>query len=116
MKCAVHSERGAAARCCVCKKPFCCECLTYIGGKMYCREHTAAAQASKIGYKSRRRAMLLCAAGFAGVGGLHRIYAGRLASGVIYLCTGGLLLVGTVCDLVLLYKGKLKDAKGNPII
>src|SRR5690606_7533583 len=35
---------------------------------------------------------------FGGVLGLHRFYLRRWVSAVIYLCTGGLLLVGVVYD------------------
>ena len=67
-------------------------------------------------YKSRRRALLLCAVGLIGVGGLHRIYCGKILSGVIYFCTGGLLLAGTIADLLLILNRSFCDAGGRPLI
>lgn len=117
MKCIKHTERGAAARCCVCGKPFCCECLTDFGGRLYCSEHAVCEQNMKrYSYKSRRRALLLCAVGLIGVGGLHRIYCGKILSGVIYFCTGGLLLAGTIADLLLILNRSFCDAGGRPLI
>ena len=34
-----------------------------------------------------------------GVFGLHRFYQGKFVSAVVYLCTGGLLLVGVIYDI-----------------
>lgn len=36
---------------------------------------------------------------FLGLAGIHRLYAGRWASGVLWLLTGGLCGVGQVIDL-----------------
>jgi len=42
---------------------------------------------------------LLCFAGFFGV---HRFYAGKWVTGLLWLFTGGLLLVGQIVDLFLI--------------
>jgi len=39
---------------------------------------------------------------FIGLGGVHRIYAGKVVTGILWLLTGGLLLVGQVIDLILI--------------
>ncbi len=45
---------------------------------------------------------LLWLLGGFGILGLHRFYLGRWVSGLIWLFTGGLLLIGALIDLVLI--------------
>lgn len=52
--------------------------------------------------KSTGVAYLLCILGFFGFAGLHRFYLGRWVTGLIWLFTGGLLLIGTIVDLFLI--------------
>ncbi len=47
-------------------------------------------------------AYVLWLASFVGLSGLHRFYLGRWVSGLIWLFTGGLCLVGTVVDAFML--------------
>ena len=42
---------------------------------------------------------LLC---FAGLCGAHRFYSGRWVTGLIWIFTGGLLLIGQIIDLFLI--------------
>ena len=49
---------------------------------------------------------LLC---FVGLCGIHRIYNGRIITGLIWLFTGGLLLIGQIIDLFLI-PGMVEDA------
>lgn len=35
---------------------------------------------------------------FLGIFGIHRFYLGKWGTGLIYLCTGGLLLIGVIYD------------------
>ncbi len=42
---------------------------------------------------------LLCLVGFCGI---HRFYAGKWVTGIIWLLTGGLLLIGQIIDLFLI--------------
>lgn len=60
----------------------------------------------------------LWAAGFCGIGGLHRFYNGRRISGLLWLCTGSLFGVGQIVDLFVLpemvneYEEKIKASMG----
>ena len=42
---------------------------------------------------------LLCLIGFCGI---HRLYNGRIITGVIWLLTGGLFMIGQIIDLFLI--------------
>lgn len=39
---------------------------------------------------------------FLGFGGIHRFYCGRWVTGLIWLFTGGLFLIGQIIDLFLI--------------
>lgn len=61
---------------------------------------------------------LLCGAGFFGIGGLHRLYNGKIGTGLLWLCTGGLFYIGQVVDLLIIpnmvdeYEQKLRLKAG----
>ena len=57
---------------------------------------------SEIIVKSGVNAFLLWCCGFIGLCGLHRFYLGRPWTGVLWLCTLGLLGVGQLIDLFML--------------
>lgn len=40
---------------------------------------------------------------FLGVLGIHKFYEGRILLGIVYLCTGGILGIGVVIDLIILF-------------
>ena len=52
--------------------------------------------------KSTPVTYLLWLAGGLGVLGLHRFYLGRWVTGIIWLLTGGLFLIGAIVDLILI--------------
>ncbi|MFK0733183.1 MAG: TM2 domain-containing protein [Gloeotrichia echinulata HAB0833] len=45
---------------------------------------------------------ILCAAGFFGVGGLHRLYNGKIGTGLLWLCTFGIFYIGQFVDVFLI--------------
>ena len=61
---------------------------------------------------------ILCAVGFFGVGGLHRLYNGKIGTGLLWLCTFGLFYIGQTVDLLLMpgmvdeYEHKLRLKAG----
>lgn len=63
--------------------------------------------------KSRGVALALCV--LIGVFGVHRFYAGRVLSGLVYLFTGGLLGIGCFVDLIFILVGTFKDGDGRAI-
>ena len=52
--------------------------------------------------KSTVVAYLLWCLVFLGFAGIHRFYAGKWVSGLFWLLTGGLFLLGQVIDLILI--------------
>ncbi len=66
--------------------------------------------------KSRSVALILCILGFFGISGLHRMYVGKVGSGVLHLLTFGICFVGTVLDLISILSGGFRDSYGQPLI
>ena len=61
--------------------------------------------------KSRLVALLLCV--FLGGLGVHRFYAGKIGTGIIWLLTGGVFGIGWLVDLIMIIVGKFTDKSGN---
>jgi TM2 domain-containing membrane protein YozV len=65
--------------------------------------------------KKKRIAILFCCLGFLGLAGLHRLYVGKIFTGILYLCTFGFITLGTIYDLILLLMGQFADRVGQPL-
>lgn len=65
--------------------------------------------------KSKAIAMILCIISLLGIGGLHRFYVGRTASGILHILTFGLLWTGTVKDLKAIISDTFTDSQGNKL-
>lgn len=63
-----------------------------------------------ISCKSRLAALLLCF--FVGFLGIHRFYAGKTGTGILYLLTGGLCGVGALVDFIMILVGSFTDKGG----
>lgn len=61
---------------------------------------------------SRSRLAALLLAIFVGFLGIHRFYAGKVITGIIWLLTGGLLGVGVIIDVILIAIGVFRDKDG----
>ncbi|MHA1367356.1 MAG: TM2 domain-containing protein [Candidatus Heimdallarchaeota archaeon] len=57
--------------------------------------------------KDKTMVLLLCF--LVGGLGVHRFYVGKMTSGILYLCTGGLFGIGTIYDLVMIFTDKFTD-------
>ena len=67
----------------------------------------------RVSRKSWLLTLLLCI--FLGYIGVHRFYVGKTGTGVIWLCTGGVFLVGWIVDIVEIVRGRFTDRWGYPI-
>lgn len=59
---------------------------------------------------SRWLAFVLCF--FVGVLGIHRFYVGKVGTGILYLCTGGLFGIGWLIDIIMIACGSFTDEAG----
>ena len=66
--------------------------------------------------KSKMVALILCIIGFFGIGGLHRMYVGKVGSGVLHFFTYGICGIGTIIDLISILSGGFRDSYGQPLV
>ena len=65
------------------------------------------AYTAQVSPKNRTAALLLNI--FLGEFGIHRFYVGKVGTGILYLCTGGLLGIGYIIDLIMIISGSFTD-------
>ena len=63
--------------------------------------------------KSKGTALILCI--FLGLVGAHNFYVGRIGRGLLFLCTGGLLGIGWLIDIIKIATGSFRDNVGAPL-
>ena len=66
-----------------------------------------------VSQKKKATALLLCI--FLGGLGMHRFYAGKIGTGILYLFTFGLFGIGWFIDLILIATGSFRDEFYLPI-
>ena len=66
--------------------------------------------------KSKTVALILCLVGFLGLGGLHRMYVGKVGSGILHFLTCGICGIGTIIDLISILSGGFRDSYGYPLV
>ncbi len=66
--------------------------------------------------KSKTVALILCILGFFGFAGIHRMYVGKVGSGVLHFFTYGLCVIGTIIDLISILSGGFRDSYGQPLV
>jgi len=70
-------------------------------------------QPPMISAKNWWAALFLCF--FLGVFGVHRLYVGKIGTGIIWFFTLGLFGIGWLVDFIMILLSKFKDSKGYPI-
>ncbi|MCT3012922.1 TM2 domain-containing protein [Propionibacterium freudenreichii] len=58
--------------------------------------------------------MLLCI--FLGGLGVHRFYAGKVGTGIVWLLTAGCLGIGWIVDIIMIATGSFRDINNRPIL
>ena len=144
MECSKHSQQRAAGMCTYCGKPFCADCLVEVKGRMHCKDdlenlldeaNESPSQAMPhiniqhtnsnfnqgghgnfifIPPKSKIVAAILCI--FFGWFGVHRFYAGKTGTGVLYFFTCGILGLGVLIDFIIILVGGFTDKWGRPLV
>ena len=66
--------------------------------------------------KNKMVALVLCILGFFGIAGLHRMYVGKVGSGVLQFLTCGFCFIGTIIDLISILSGGFRDSYGQPLL
>lgn len=63
--------------------------------------------------RSKWIAFVLCL--LLGRWGVHRLYVGKIGSGLLYMCTKGFFRIGVILDLILILTDNFTDGDGLPL-
>ncbi len=61
---------------------------------------------------TKAKGITFCICLFLGYLGIHRFYVGKIGTGILWLCTGGLCGLGWLVDLIMILCGKFSDKEG----
>ena len=64
---------------------------------------------------NRGLTLILSGGMFMGLCGLHRFYVGKIGTGILWLCTGGLFGIGQLIDIIMILAGEFKDSQGRRV-
>ena len=74
---------------------------------------TAASEGVRVSTRSKWIALVLCL--LLGRWGIHRLYVGKIGTGLLYMATKGFGYAGVVLDLILILTDSFTDAQGRPL-
>ncbi len=69
----------------------------------------------RVSGRSRLVTLLLSLLIFFGICGIHRIYAGKVITGIIQFLTVGVFGIWQTIDIILILLGKFRDKQGDVI-
>ena len=70
-------------------------------------------QKGNISDKEKSTTLLLAILGIFGVAGIHRMYVGKIGTGILWLITAGWCYIGTIIDIVMIANGTFRDINGD---
>ena len=74
---------------------------------------TAASEGVRVSTRSKWIALVLCL--LLGRWGIHRLYVGKIGTGLLYMATKGFGYAGVILDLILILTDSFTDAQGRPL-
>jgi serine/threonine protein kinase len=89
-----------------------------VGRRMNARElgESPSSNFPHISPKRRLWAMVLTFGWFVWIAGLQRFYVGKFWTGLLWLCTGGIIGVGQLYDVIMIAMGRFTDRRGRPLV
>lgn len=71
-------------------------------------------QASASSPKGKTTTLMLCI--FFGYLGIHRFYVGKIGTGILYLCTGGMCFIGWIVDIISILRNGFYDKQHRQLL